>query len=103
MTETPNYPVLMASGVALIAALMVAGAALTGALPALAARQQAAAAAEKKTCLNCGVVAAVAKRGFYDITVKMDDGRVITLSQDETPAVAPGDRVRVNGDVLVRG
>jgi len=101
MTETPNYPLLMASGVALIAGMLVAGAAVTGALPALAVRH--ATAAEKKTCADCGVVATIRKRGFYDITVRMDDGRVITLSQDEAPAVAPGDRVRVNGGVLVRG
>jgi outer membrane lipoprotein SlyB len=101
MTETPNYPLLMASGVVLIAGVMVAGAAATGTLPAFAVRQHA--AAEQKTCLNCGVVATIRKRGIYDITVRMDDGRVITLSQDEAPALAPGDRVRVNGDVLVRG
>lgn len=103
MTETPNYPVLMASGVALLAAVLVASAAVTGALPELAARQKAAAVADAKTCFNCGVVAAIRKHGLYDVTVQMDDGRLVTLSQDEAPTVAPCDRVRVNGDVLVRG
>jgi outer membrane lipoprotein SlyB len=103
MKQTSNYPLLMASGVAALAGLLVVSAALTGALPALAARQQAAAAAESKSCASCGVVAGISKRGFYDITVRMDDGRVITLSQDEAPSVGLGDRVRVNGGVLVRG
>jgi outer membrane lipoprotein SlyB len=99
MVATPNYPLLMASGVAIVVGALVGSAALTGALPALAAKQQAAA----KACATCGVVTGIKKRALYDVTVQMDDGRVIIISQSQAPAIELGDRVRVNGDVLVRG
>ncbi len=100
---TPNYPLLMASGVAAIVASLIGSAMFTGALPALAARQKAAAVNVAKVCANCGVIASVKKRGLYDITVQMDDGRLVTLSQSDKPALEEGARVRINGDVLVRG
>ena len=100
---TPNYPLLMASGVAAIVASLIGSALFTGALPALAARHKAA-AAPVKICANCGVVSAVLKkRALYDITVQMDDGRLVIISQTEPPALEAGARVRINGDVLVRG
>ena len=100
MIGTPNYPLLMASGIAVMVAGLIGTAAMTGALPALAAKQRAAAV---KVCANCGVVTAIRKHGQYDVTVEMDDGRSITISQHDAPKIELGDRVRLNGDFLVPG
>ena len=105
MLGTPNYPLLMASGMVVIVAALIGSAAMSGALPALAAKHRAAAMSAAKTCGNCGVVTVIRKRTHYDVTVEMDDGRLITIAQPEAPTFGPGERVRVNGDFLfpVRG
>jgi outer membrane lipoprotein SlyB len=100
MIGTPNYPLLMASGLGVVIAALIGGAAVSGTLPV---RSGAAAPAATKTCRTCGVVSEIRKRGLYDVTVKMDDGRLVTISQPQQPAMELGDRVRINGDVLVRG
>jgi hypothetical protein len=99
MIGTPNYPLLMGSSLVLLIAALIGSAAISGTLP-----KPNSAPAVAKTCRNCGVVyEVVRKRALYDVTVKMDDGRLVTLSQAQQPAMELGDRVRVNGDVLVRG
>ena len=99
MIGTPNYPLLMASGLAILIAGLIGSAAVSGTLPVKSSARPAVA----KTCSTCGVVSEIKKRALYDVTVKMDDGRLVTLSQPQQPAIELGDRVRVNGDVLVRG
>ncbi len=99
MTGTPNYPLLMGSGLTLLIAALLGSAAVSGTLPQRAASPAPAA----KTCANCGVVSEIRRRALYDVTVKMDDGRLVTISQPQQPAMQLGDRVRINGDVLVRG
>ena len=99
MIGTPNYPLLMASSLVLLIAALIGSAAMSGALP-----KPNSAPAAAKTCRNCGIVSEVIrKRALYDVTVKMDDGRLVTISQPQQPAMDLGDRVRINGDVLVRG
>jgi hypothetical protein len=99
MIGTPNYPLLMASGLAVMIAALIGSAAVSGTLP----KARSAGPAAAKTCSNCGVISEIKKRALYDVTVKMDDGRLVTISQPQQPAMDLGDRVRVNGDVLVRG
>jgi outer membrane lipoprotein SlyB len=38
----------------------------------------------------------------YDVTVRMDDGTYRTISEKTNPALQPGDKVKVEGDSLVR-
>ena len=45
----------------------------------------------------------VKKRTLYEVTVRMNDGRLVTLSQPSAPAFAVGERVRLNGNALERG
>ncbi|HEX2565358.1 MAG TPA: hypothetical protein VHL85_00735 [Burkholderiales bacterium] len=98
MIGTPNYPLWMATGLAVVIAGLIGSAAVSGTLP-----KPAATPAVVKTCKTCGVVSEIRKRALYDVTVKMDDGRLVTISQPQQPAMELGDRVRINGDVLVRG
>ena len=99
MIGTPNYPLLMGSSLVLLIAALIGSAAMSGTLP-----KSTSAPAVAKTCRTCGIVyEVVRKRALYDVTVKMDDGRLVTISQAQQPAMELGDRVRVNGDVLVRG
>jgi outer membrane lipoprotein SlyB len=99
MIGTPNYPLLMASGLTVVIAALIGSAAVSGTLP----KASSAGPVTAKTCRTCGVVSEIKKRALYDVTVRMDDGRLVTISQPQQPAMDLGDRVRVNGDVLVRG
>ena len=97
-----NYPLLLAFGVALLLSGLVGAAAVTGVLPA--------AAAKKADCRACGAVAAVRKvelgagrRSVYRITVRMDDGSERTVTHESAPLYPVGARVRVNGHALERG
>ncbi|HEY6820566.1 MAG TPA: hypothetical protein VI321_00980 [Burkholderiales bacterium] len=99
MIGTPNYPLLMGSSLVLLIAALIGTAAMSGTLP-----KRSSAPAATKTCTSCGIVSEIVRRrGLYDVTVKMDDGRLVTISQPQQPASELGDRVRINGDVLVRG
>ena len=129
MVGPRNYPLAIASGVAVLLFSLVGGAAITGVLPMSSAthagepapleKTAAAAAARKVACKNCGVVAAVKAvdvsedasgggaraehRSVYRVTVQMDDGSERTLSLAAAPGFSVGSRVRVNGHFLERG
>jgi outer membrane lipoprotein SlyB len=121
-----NYPLVIASGVAVLLFSLVGAAAVTGLLPGVAPATdthgagtqktaKAAAARKSSACRNCGVVTWVRtvevdgsnkraeKRTEHSITVRMDDGSERTLSQVAPPAFSVGARVRVNGNAVERG
>ena len=45
----------------------------------------------------------VKKHTVYRVTVRLDDGRLVTVSKNAAPAFAVGERVRLNGNALERG
>jgi outer membrane lipoprotein SlyB len=120
-----NYPLVIASGIAVLLFSLVGASAVTGLLPAAsqatdgrgvgAQKTAKAAAARKSACRNCGVVTWVRtvevdgvnkraeKRTEHSITVRMDDGSERTLSQVAAPSFSVGARVRVNGSAVERG
>lgn len=120
---TRNYPVVLASGIAILMFSLVGLAAISGVMPADISRHNphatplletaaSAAAAKKAGCRNCGFVLVVRavevsgegeKRKAYRVSVRMDDGSERTLSFAAQPPVTVGSRVRVNGNALERG
>jgi hypothetical protein len=120
---TRNYPLVLASGVAILMFSLVGVAAISGVMPSdiskhnphatpLLETAAAAASAKKAGCRNCGFVQVVrtvevvgegAKRQAYRVSVRMDDGTERTLSFAAQPSVTVGSRVRVNGNALERG
>jgi outer membrane lipoprotein SlyB len=45
----------------------------------------------------------VKKHKVYKVTVRMDDGRMVTVNKNAAPAFAVGERVRLNGNAIERG
>lgn len=126
MPWTRNYPIVIASGVAVLLFSLVGVTAMTGVLPKDVAKHNphatpllettaSAAAAKKANCRNCGVVKALRavevqgaekrdeKQTVFRVTVRMDDGTERTLSFADKPAYGVGSRVKVNGNALERG
>ena len=118
-----NYPLVLASGIAILLFSLVGVAAISGVMPAdiskhnphatpLLETAAAAAAAKKSGCRDCGFVLVVrsvditgegANRKAYRVSVRMDDGTERTLSFAAQPSVTVGSRVRVVGNALERG
>lgn len=127
MPWTRNYPIVIASGVAVLLFSLVGVAAISGVLPKDVAKHNphatpflestaSAAAAKKANCRHCGVIKALRavhvqgeagkgahKRKVYRVTVRMDDGTERILSFVDEPAYGVGSRVKVNGNALERG
>lgn len=115
MAWTRNYPLIIASGVAVLLFSLVGVAAISGVLPKDVAKHNphatpllettaSAAAAKKADCRHCGVVKAVSTHEkVYRVTVRMDDGTERTISLAAQPAYRVGARVKVNGNALERG
>ncbi len=127
MRWTRNYPMVIASGVAVLLFSLVGVAAISGVLPKdiathnphatpLLETTASAASAKKSNCRNCGfvkVVRSVEVEGeiekhsknqkVYRVTVRMDDGTERTLSLAAQPSFGVGTRVKVNGNALERG
>ena len=124
MSWTRNYPIVIASGVAVLLFSLVGVAAISGVLPKdvighnphatpFLESTASAAAAKRANCRHCGVVKALrvvevqgetGKRNqVYRVTVRMDDGTERILSFADAPAHGVGSRVKVNGNALERG
>jgi hypothetical protein len=118
MLAIRNYPLVLASGVAVLLSSLVGAAAISGALPrtpgpeATLDRTASAAAAKRAArCGTCGFIQSVRAmtlsgaggRKVYRVTVRMDDGAERTLSRTSVPGFGVGTRVRINGNALERG